>query len=264
MPVIVTLSSIPSRFAALAPTLRSILTQTAPADEVRLYIPETYRRFPGWDGTLPVVPEGVTIHRCACDFGPATKILPAARDCRGRDVELLFCDDDRIYDPQWIARFRAARAAHPDCAIVEAGRFVPHHDATPLPRAVPRRKDLSYRLRRVVTLGRSKPSAWTGSGHVDVLKGFGGVMIRPEFLPELAFDIPDILWTVDDPWLSGCLAANGVPIWLNAEGVLSVERRIARQDALLSFVTGGHGRGDANHACFEWFRDRHGIWPRAN
>ncbi len=76
MPLIITLSAIPPRFAALGPTLRALLRQRHPADEIRLNIPERYRRFPEWDGTLPEVPEGVTILRCAQDYGPATKLLP--------------------------------------------------------------------------------------------------------------------------------------------------------------------------------------------
>ena len=71
---------------------------------------------------------------------------------------------------------------------------------------------------------------------------------------------PDLLWTVDDPWLSGCLAANGVRIWLNADGLHPPEQRNARRDALLDFVLSGRGRGDANAACFAWCRQHLGVW----
>lgn len=258
--LIVTLSSIPSRFESLGPTLRSILNQKRPPDQVRLYIPQHYRRFPDWDGALPQVPQGVCIVRSDTDFGPATKILPAVREFRGQPVELLLCDDDRLYDRDWTTRFLAARQQHPDCVIVEAGRFVPGHAGTALPRATERRKDWRYRAGRLATLGLVKPKAWTASGHVDVFKGYGGAMMRPDFMPERAFQIPDLLWTVDDPWLSGCLALNRVGIWLNAQGVHPAERRIARRDALLNFSLRGSGRGDANKACFSWFQDNLQIW----
>ena len=155
--LVVTLSSIPPRFAGLGPTLKSLLRQKVRPDEVRLYLPRRYRRFPDWDGSLPAVPDGVRICTTDEDMGPATKILPAVRDFRGREVELLLCDDDRIYDPLWTSRFLAARRAHPDCVIVEAGGFVPGHDGTGHPRAVPRRKDWRYRLLRGATLGLKKP-----------------------------------------------------------------------------------------------------------
>lgn len=260
MRLIVTLSSIPSRFQGLGPTLQSLLNQDLPPHEIRLYIPHSYRRFPDWDGHLPKVPRAVQILRADLDYGPATKILPAVRDFHGQDVELLLCDDDRIYDPGWTARFVQARREHPDCLIAEAGRFVPGHHATATPKAQPRGKGVAYRLLRAASLGWNKPRAWVGSGYVDVFKGYGGAMLRPEFVPESAFDIPDLLWTVDDPWLSGNCAANGIRIWLNADGIEPGETRAAHRDALLQFSLQGKGRGDANAACFDWLRQRYGIW----
>jgi hypothetical protein len=265
LPLVVTLSSIPPRFSGLGPTLKSLLAQKVAPDEVRLYLPRRYRRFPDWDGSLPVVPDGVRIVMVDEDLGPATKILPAVRDFRGQDCELLLCDDDRLYDPLWTSRFLAARRAHPACVIAEAGGFVPGHTGagTGRSRAVARRKDWRYRLLRVGTLGLVKPHAWLCSGHVDLFKGYGGAMLRPEFMPDRAFDIPDLLWTVDDPWLSGNLALNGVGIWLNADGRVPGERRIARCHALLDFALQGKGRGDANGACYQWFQQNLGVWPAA-
>ena len=78
-------------------------------DEIRLNIPERYRRFPEWDGTLPEVPEGVTIARCAQDYGPATKLLPTLQAYAGQPVDILLCDDDRIHDRNWTARFSRPR-----------------------------------------------------------------------------------------------------------------------------------------------------------
>ncbi len=51
--IIVSLSTIPPRFGEIRPTLDTLLDQSAPADQVLLYIPHRYRRFPDWDGTLP-------------------------------------------------------------------------------------------------------------------------------------------------------------------------------------------------------------------
>jgi hypothetical protein len=42
----------------------------------------------------------------------------------------------------------------------------------------------------------------------------GGAVIRPEFFDDTAHKIPGVLWAVDDVWLSGLLAAKGIPIWL--------------------------------------------------
>jgi hypothetical protein len=60
--------------------LECLLRQTAQVDRVILYLPKHYRRFPDYDGHLPDVPDGVEIHQTEVDYGPATKILPAAHE----------------------------------------------------------------------------------------------------------------------------------------------------------------------------------------
>ena len=215
-PTIVTLSSIPPRFSDLGETLDSLLNQSLPVQEIRLYIPEHYRRFPDWDGTLPQVPEGVTIHRCAEDLGPATKILPAVRALNGQDVDILLCDDDKIYDRNWHRRFKELARKKPDTCIVEVGETFPdiaetHRPPDRLPRGRRRAsKGIGYRLKRLLSLGRHKPHFFVQSGYVDQISGYAGVLLRPDWFDEAVFDIPDILWTVDDPWLSGHLERRGI------------------------------------------------------
>ena len=97
-----------------------MLQQTLRPEAVELYIPMAYRRFPDWGGALPLVPEGVRIIRSTQDFGPATKILPAARAYRGDKVELIYADDDQFYAPDWAAGFLAARKLHPHAALCAA------------------------------------------------------------------------------------------------------------------------------------------------
>src|SRR4051794_32719177 len=60
---IISLSTIPPRFDRLAPTLKSLVEQSGAIDEIRLYIPKRYRRFPDYDGSVPSVPDGITIVR---------------------------------------------------------------------------------------------------------------------------------------------------------------------------------------------------------
>lgn len=265
MRTIITLSSIPPRFSLLGPTLRSLIRQSATIEAIRLYIPTRYRRFPEWDGTLPEVPDGIEIVRTDSDPGPATKILPALSDYAGQPVDILFCDDDRIYDPAWAGRFQALRRERPECALVEAGsdiRDIPaaSRPSHRLPRAGRPTRHGLYRLKRILSLAIWKPARFSGSGYVDILAGYGGVMVKPEFFSKDVFDIPDNLWTVDDPWLSGNLECNGVPIWLNAAQSLSRERQAAKRDSLLKFTDAGMGRGSANRACIDWYRTHHGIW----
>lgn len=266
---VVSLTAIPPRFAALEPTLNSLLQQSLPFREIRLNIPYSYRRFPGWDGRLPQVPTGVRIERCAEDLGPATKILPTARDLRGQDVDIMFCDDDKIYDKSWHARFKKLAARTPGTCIVEAGETFPdipdsHRPPGRLPRAERRVKGIGYRLFRISTLGLIKPGAYIESGYVDQISAWGGVMVRPDWFDDEAFDIPDILWTVDDPWLSGHLERKGIPIWLNARMAFATPVSSGLRHALLDHVEQGYGRVEADIAAINHFREKYGIWQKAS
>ncbi|WP_375264068.1 glycosyltransferase family A protein, partial [Palleronia sp.] len=153
---VISLTTIPSRFDKIGPTLETLLAQKADISEVRLYIPHHYKRFPDYDGTLPSVPRGVAIHRCETDFGPATKVLPAAKDLRGSGERLLFCDDDRLYDRDWAANLIDAGQRHPDRAICVIGWYLEKwlgqerktsHD--PGARHKPRWADWNYRCKRI-------------------------------------------------------------------------------------------------------------------
>lgn len=265
--VVISLTSIPPRFGSLHACLSALLQQTAEIAAVNLYLPRQYRRFPGtWP--LPIVPEGVSIHQVAHDLGPATKILPAVAAYRGTDTLILFCDDDRIYDPGWAAHLIAAAKAHPGSAVAAFGTKVSHISDTgwvspQVPAAPFVKKDLAYRAKRALSLGRWKPSAVSGSGYVDILCGWGGASVRPEFFQASDFEIPDVLWTVDDVWLSGCLAKNGLSIWL--EKMAPAQRPkvggLADQvHALRDWRYRGFDRAQANAACVRYFRETYGIW----
>lgn len=252
----------------MLPTLQSLLNQRLPAREIRLNIPRQYRRFPDWDGRLPQVPAGVTIHRCEEDLGPATKILPTAREFRRKDVDILFCDDDRIYDPDWHGRFKKQARLRPNTCIVEAGETFPdiadsHRPTDRLPRSVRRRKGPLYRIFRISTLGLIKPGTYRNSGYVDQISAWAGVLVRPDWFTDAAFDIPDILWTVDDPWLSGHLELNGIPIWLNARFGEPRWTDLGAVQALLDHVEAGHGRVEADLAAIDYFRSNWNIWEKA-
>ncbi|MCX2698350.1 glycosyltransferase family 2 protein [Ochrobactrum chromiisoli] len=265
-PTVVSLSTIPSRFHLIEPTLKSLLSQSLKFQEIRVYIPMEYRRFTNWDGALPPVPSGVSIVRCDKDYGPATKVLPAARDLKDQNVDILFCDDDKIYDAGWHKRFKDASAEHPDACIVEVGESFPDisDDCRPtdrLPRGRWKKKNSSYRTKRILSLFLYKPNLST-AGYVDQLAGFAGVLVRPEWFDEAFYDIPDVMWTVDDPWLSGHLERRGIPIWMTGKRKHLPETEGASIDSLLGFVEAGHNRVNADLLVIDYFREKYGIWKK--
>ena len=185
----------------------------------------------------------------------------------GKDVDILFCDDDKIYDRDWHARFKSEAAARPGTCIVEIGETFPdiadsHRPADRLPRGRRKRKDLVYRLKRVLSLFRHKPSIYT-KGYVDQISAYAGSLVRPEWFDEPFFDIPEIMWTVDDPWISGHLERVGVPIWMNAQPRLPMNSgEVGQIDALATLTETGHDRVDADLLVIDYFRRQYGIWAR--
>lgn len=274
--LIVSLSTIPSRFGLLGPTLESIIKQNIHIDAIEVYIPKTYKRFPDYDGSLPQVPEGVTVVVIDEDLGPATKVLPAAKKHRGEDVEILYCDDDRICPPNWAKAFLEARKQRPDDAITAAGWEVSQlgikYTSTMQPRVVPLRSrwDLPYRVRRInqkineIKLGRKLPKPrrsrnFKRGGYIDIMEGYGGVLVKPSMFDDACYDIPNNLWSVDDIWLSGCMARQGIGIWANQIGEVP-EEQFDIADALYESTINGMNRIEANLACAKYLQDEFGIW----
>ncbi|WP_322889905.1 MULTISPECIES: glycosyltransferase family A protein [unclassified Yoonia] len=274
MGLVVSLSTIPPRFAHIGATLASLIAQTAPIDEIRLYIPRKYRRFPDYDGSLPDVPEGVRIIRPSDDLGPASKVLFAVDDLRGTDTTIIYCDDDRIYEPDRFARMIAESLQRPGHCIAPLSlEFADMGLPTPSlrqPRVRRSRKDLEYRFRRVkqqlrsLVTGRAlaKPfrHRFIAGGYAAFAEGCGAVLIRPDYLGDDTFNIPPVVWTVDDIWLSGQMERMGVPIWTPANFVVPQHDGANDVEPLYLAVIEGLGRHDANRACVRYMQDTYGIW----
>lgn len=270
--IVITLTAIPPRFANLGAKFASIARQSVRPDRVQLTIPKHYRRFPGERPALPTLPDWVEVCETEMDYGPATKILPAARRWAGSATDLLVCDDDRLQDSDWVARFRRARASRPNDILCERGwniedRFNMSQDAPALPRAREAARGgrtLSYRLKRALTLGRFHPPRriYETAGYVDVFEGFLGALIPVAAIPETAFDIPDVIWTVDDVWISGMAATNGTFVWAHGEArPVYSDGHFDRVASLRHHVEQGVGRVGADQLAVEYLREHHGVWP---
>lgn len=268
---VISLTSIPSRFKGLEPTLLSLLRQGA--DEVRLYIPQAYRRFPDWDGTLPLVPNGVTICRTGQDLGPATKVLPAARELRGSGAQILFCDDDCICDDGWAKKLFDIQDKRPGEAIAvyvrPAEGYVPNevnNGGMPRAKQLPIQYDIPYRLSRLMSkvfkTKTFKRRPFVVPGYGEIFFGVAGVVVRPEFFDDIAFDIPEEAWAVDDVWLSANLARQGIRIYCPWMMALPDATGMATQDALLDAEFLGKKRQELNKAAAKVCQQKFGVWTR--
>jgi len=275
--LIISLSTIPPRFNDLYGALQRLQNQTVQADRIIVYIPRSYRRFPDYDGSLPRVPDGVEIRQPDIDYGPASKILHAAQDFQGQDCDILFCDDDVVYPKTWIAAFVKARKHRPHGCIavvgLEAFKLGPATmQRKHLPRALNRWRitDVEFQLRHLWYDLRAKfhrrPALHPvrriimRSGYQDIFEGVGGVLVRPEYFDEAAYDIPPVMWTVDDVWLSGMMAKNDIPIWIIGNRYTQAPSSTARVSALAQSVIEGADRHTANKICFDYMRETYGIW----
>ena len=212
------------------------------------------------------------IRRCP-DFGPATKLLGALTDLQDGDAQIVFCDDDRIYDPMMTTRLTDTAALHRNCAIAENGYHLARYGIGPSnpqrqPRAQRRMRTTDWRFQlaylwqdlthwRTRHALREPPRRCNRqAGYADVFEGSGGVLVRPEMFDAQVFDIPDPLRSVDDIWLSGQLERRGVPIWLQAN-VLEQRFSAAEEAAPLS---GTVNSDQVNRDAVLYMQETYGIW----
>lgn len=188
--VVVSMTTIPERVSAIAPALRSLLDQSCPADRVLLALPS-----PAKHGTwpkLPRLPCGIEVLSCE-DQGPATKFL-AAHAVEPR-AAIVVVDDDVIYPVDFLATLLDAHRREPQTAFGWRGwRLQP--DRAP--------RDFDHVF--ATSVREATP--------VDVLLGTWGYLVPPGALDGAVHDFrgwPTELRFVDDVWISGHLARQGIP-----------------------------------------------------
>lgn len=259
--IIVTLTTIPSRIKHIQPVIDNILNQSMPPDRIELYIPKEYKKRSLGSIDPHDYPTGCDIVHCDEDYGPATKILPAIQRYKDQDVTLIYCDDDKIHDHYWIERFIQKHNVYPDACIAEVGMHVKWWFFYRWKDTVTRQ----YRLKRILSLGiwNPKRKVHTDECH-EIALGFGGVLVKPSFFPPEVFDIPDILWTVDDIWLSGMMATNGIKVRETDKNPAQSSSDIfpTEGDPLRNYVYNGYGRDESNILCMQYFIDKYGIWKK--
>ena len=197
--VIVSLSTMPDRIGRLQPTIKSLLNQTRPPDEIVLVVPRFSTRqqrpydIPAYLSQIPKV----RVLRCEKDWGPATKFIAVVQDelAAGRkDTLIMVIDDDRIYPPDSIALYLHYHAQLPDAALCFRGGPIP--------------PSLSWRHPKIdFGVDLQAPKATT------VITGCGSYLIQPRFFDSSLWDYssaPPGAFYMDDIWISGCLERLGV------------------------------------------------------
>ena len=240
--VIASLSTVPDRINNLRPTIRSLLKQTRPPDEIVLAIPEFSIR----EQRPYAVPEYVSrlprlrVLHCRRDWGPATKFIPIVREelAAGRGNTLIMVmDDDRIYPRDALETYLHYNEQLPDAALCFRGAAMP--------------QNLDWRNAKMIRaseLREPQPAA--------VITGCGSYLIQPRFFDESLWHYsraPRGAFYMDDIWISGCLTRRNVKRYVVPASAMM--RSVFRQRRTLSLHDVPEGRQYNNNETIAFFGD---------
>ena len=275
--VILSLSTIPPRFGMLGVSLNSLINQKRKADEIHVYIPKTYKRFPEHNFCIPDVPEGVSVKIIDYDYGPATKALPCAKAYRGTNTRIIYGDDDRFADTSWLDNMLKCSDERPEDVIVSSGMTLQNYglmlkNQSVLPRAkrAKVKYDFEYLARRlgqkffetITNKSRIKPARcnYSSSGYVDIALGVGGVSVRADFFDDSCFKVPEILWPDDDIWLSGNYLRQGRGIWASNKIRFPVDSGASNTNGLAFSIINGKDRNKTALDGILYMQELYDIW----
>lgn len=221
--VVVSITTIPERIDDLRFTIKSLLKQTYPPDEVALNIP-----FKTLKGKEYIIPEWlirltqkdkskVHMYRLPKDLGPASKLLPTmARE--SPNTKIICGDDDIVYPPLFIESLVKTSNKYPECAVTTFAKKLLHRSKNEPPS-------------NGSTWSWLKAQRLSGHANSDLVLGVFGFLVKPcLFFDEKTvinngttetlhypnvYDYsqapPEATW-VDDIWISGHLSLRKIPI----------------------------------------------------
>jgi hypothetical protein len=247
--VVISMSTTPDRIDLMQPTIASLLDQSKKVHEIAVNVPHVSRRgrpyvIPQWLSEL----KSVKVYRVDEDPGPATKLLPTLQR-EAPDTCIIVVDDDVIYHSRTVesllVKYHQLRKTGIKAAVTNYG------------------VTLSKNLQLPTTTQRVL-GFMCASRRVQLLQGFSGFLVTPSMFPDDVYDlkagIPEAI-SVDDIWLSGWLAKNGVQVWTTRPTFLQLP--LVNLGEMRSTVALGKGENVAferDLKVIQWFRDRHQAW----
>ena len=248
--VIASLSTLPDRIGNLAPTIRSLLEQTRPPDEIVITVPE----FSSRQQTAYVVPKYLAqfprlrILRCGKDWGPATKFIPVIQEelAAGRgDTLILVVDDDRTYPRDALEIYLCYSTELPNATLCFRG--------APMP------SDLKWRRPKLARADRLREPK-----KVAVVTGCGSYLVQPRFFDAQLWDYssaPPGAFYMDDIWISGCLDRRGVKKYVVPASAMM--RTVRQQSGTMTLHDVPNGRRHNNNEAIAFFSDTWNVFsPR--
>lgn len=151
IPVVVSLTTIPSRLTKVHITIRSILSQTAKPKKVVLWVHESLRN------QIPESLERLKGNIFEIAFTPLDcshmKLILSLQ--KYPDDIIITSDDDLIYDTTWLEKLYGEHLKHQDCIIANQTRVITHgDDNTILPyKQWPTNYDPDIKTDRILPIG---------------------------------------------------------------------------------------------------------------
>src|SRR6266508_2484190 len=239
--VIVSLSTVPDRMNNLRPTIRSLLEQTHPPDEIVLAIPQFSIReqrpyvVPKYISRLP----RVRILHCPEDWGPAAKFIGAIQDelAAGREnTSIMVVDDDRLYPRDALETYLYYSEQLPNAALCFRGAAMP--------------PSLDWDdAKMIYAKDLREPRS------VAVITGCGSYLVRARFFDRSLWDYsgaPSVAFYIDDIWISAWLSRRGVKRYVVPASAMM--RSVSRQRRTVS-LNKIPGRQKLNNETIAFFRD---------
>ena len=240
--VIASLSTVPERIGNLGPTIRSLLKQTRPPDEIVLAVPEFSIReqrpyaVPIYISRWP----HLRVLHCRKDWGPATKFIPIVQEelAAGRGNTLIMVvDDDRVYPLDALETYVHYSEQLPEAALCFRGAAMP--------------RSLDWRDAKMIYASELREPR-----RAAVITGCGSYLIRPRFFDESLWDYsraPRGAFYMDDIWISGCLNRRDVKRYVVPASAMM--RSVLRQHRTLSLHDVPNGRQYHNNETIAFFGD---------
>lgn len=196
MKKIISFTTIPSRIDRIKPMVDSILNQSLKADEIILWIANSYRRLNHHEETkIPdfIKQSNITVKYCE-DVGPFTKLYYSLKqEWNNKETIIATVDDDVFYPRHWFKRLLRQSKRAPTKAIGYRGRIL--------------KDKLDYNSSLKITNAPNFSPI-----KVDIITGTWGALYKVQFFDEDIFnmDLIKANFMVDDIWITGHLAKNNI------------------------------------------------------
>ncbi|MFC3853186.1 glycosyltransferase [Salinispirillum marinum] len=204
VPVIVSCTSIPSRFHVLDKTVRSVLNQSCPPKKMLLWLHERHKN------SLPKSLLNMQGHKFEIRFteldSPHCKLVPTLL-AYPKDI-IVTCDDDLIYEDSWLETLYKSHKEHNNDIIAHIARVIRYDD---------------HGITQPYRTWSQERQANT-SHNALIPMGYGGVLYPSGSLPQMATDTQlynQLAPKADDLWFKAMSTLNGTKSRTTSESVAS-------------------------------------------